>query len=480
MLAIRTAPRAIARTAIPSATRALSSQSRLAPRYIAGSSRSLLTPLTNNATPALARSFHASPLTLAEEIIKVPSMAESITEGTLKQWLKQKGDYVEADEEVATIETDKIDVAVNAPKAGVLVDFLAAEEDTVAVGQDLFKLDPEGKAEGGAKREEASKEEKKEESPKEEKKAEESKPEPKKEEANPAPKSEYRKPDSAEKAPKAPEPEKKKEGAAAPSSPGKGSRNETRVKMSRMRLRIAERLKEAQNTAASLTTFNEIDMSQIMAFRSKYKDQVLKDFGVKLGFMSAFVKASTVALREIPAVNGRIEGSGSSAEIVYPDYADVSVAVSTPKGLVTPVLRNAESFNFVEIEKEIAELGKKARDGKLTLEDMTGGTFTISNGGVFGSLYGTPILNSPQTAVLGMHSIVEKPVVRDGQIVIRPIMASFFGLSTRFKPFLHFSLPQVVALTYDHRLLDGREAVTFLVRVKQLLEDPRLFALYCS
>ncbi|GAA6027494.1 hypothetical protein JCM8097_007889 [Rhodosporidiobolus ruineniae] len=459
MLAARTAPRALARQAVPAA-RSLSALAS-APRLAAGASRSPLLALRSTAAPALARSFHASHLSLAEEIVKVPSMAESITEGTLKQWLKQKGDYVEADEEVATIETDKIDVAVNAPKAGVLTELLAAEEDTVAVGQDLFKLDPEGKSEGGAPptaAKEAPKEEpKKDDAPKRD---ESSSSEPKKVDAEPAPKSEYRKPDSAEKAPKAPEPAKKEEGASAPSSSGKGNRNETRVKMSRMRLRIAERLKEAQNTAASLTTFNEIDMSSIMSFRSKYKDQVLKDYGVKLGFMSAFAKAATVALKEIPAVNASLEGTGKDAEIVYRDYADISVAVATPKGLVTPILRNAESLNFVEIEREIANLGKKARDGKLTLEDMNGGTFTISNGGVFGSLFGTPILNVPQTAVLGMHTIKDKPVVIDGQIVIRPIM--------------------IVCLTYDHRVIDGREATTFLVRIKQLLEDPRLFALYCS
>uniref|UniRef100_A0A0K3CD97 dihydrolipoyllysine-residue succinyltransferase n=1 Tax=Rhodotorula toruloides TaxID=5286 RepID=A0A0K3CD97_RHOTO len=232
--------------------------------------------------------------------------------------------------------------------------------------------------------------------------------------------------------------------------------------MSRMRARIAERLKEAQNTAASLTTFNEIDMSALMAFRAKYKEQVLKDHGVKLGFMSAFVKASTIALREFPAVNASIEGTGTSAEIVYRDYADVSVAVSTPKGLVTPVLRNAEQYNFVEIEREIANLGKKARDGKLTLEDMNGGTFTISNGGVFGSLYGTPILNPPQCAVLGMHAINDKAVVTaDKQIVARPDVPGSHVLQTA-----------------DHRVIDGREAVSFLVLVKKLIEDPALLNLY--
>jgi len=217
-----------------------------------------------------------------------------------------------------------------------------------------------------------------------------------------------------------------------------GSRSETRIKMNRMRLRIAERLKESQNAAASLTTFNEIDMSSLMDMRKKYKDAILKEHDVKLGFMSAFAKACTLALKEIPAANASIEGD----EIVYRDYVDLSVAVATPKGLVTPVVRNAEGMGFLEIEKEIAALGKKARDGKLSLEDMAGGTFTISNGGVFGSLYGTPIINLPQAAVLGMHAIKDKPVVVNGEIVIRPIM--------------------VVALTYDHRLLDGREAVTFL------------------
>jgi len=219
--------------------------------------------------------------------------------------------------------------------------------------------------------------------------------------------------------------------------------------MNRMRLRIAERLKESQNAAASLTTFNEIAMSSIMHLRKKYKDEILKEHDVKLGFMSAFARACTLALQEIPAANASIEGE----EIVYRDFVDLSVAVATPKGLVTPVVRNAETMNFLAIEKEIASLGKKARDGKLSLEDMAGGTFTISNGGVFGSLYGTPIINLPQAAVLGMHAIKEKPVVVNGQIVIRPIM--------------------VVALTYDHRLLDGREAVTFLVKVRDYIEDPR-------
>lgn len=391
--------------------------------------------------------FHAGVRLLAPETVKVPQMAESITEGTLKQWSKQVGDTVNQDDEVATIETDKIDVTVNAPMSGKIVELLFSEEDTVTVGQDMFRIEPgEG---GAASSSEAPKQEKKEEESKPA--AEESKPEPPKEESKPAPPKE-------EKESKREEPKKeekktekkddKKEYKETP-KPAAGSRGETRVKMNRMRLRIAERLKQSQNAAASLTTFNEIDMSSLMDMRKKYKDDILKEQGVKLGFMSAFAKACCHALREIPAANASIEDD----TIVYRDYVDLSVAVATPKGLVTPVVRNAESMNFVDIEREISNLGKKARDNKLTLEDMAGGTFTISNGGVFGSLYGTPIINLPQAAVLGMHAIKERPVVVDGKIEIRPIM--------------------VVALTYDHRLLDGREAVTFLVRVKEYVEDPR-------
>ncbi|KAK7039607.1 dihydrolipoamide succinyltransferase [Favolaschia claudopus] len=390
--------------------------------------------------------FHSSNL-LQAETVKVPQMAESITEGTLKSWLKQVGDSVSADEEIATIETDKIDVSVNAPKSGKIVELLANEEDTVTVGQDLFRIEP-GEAEASSSQESSPTEES--EAPKETRKPEEKPTEKAPPEPTPAakqeqPKKEEPKKESSKK--EAPKKESKPEAAAPSAAPG--SRNETRVKMNRMRLRIAERLKESQNAAASLTTFNEIDMSSLMDMRKRYKDAVLKEHEVKLGFMSAFAKACTFALKEIPAANASIEGD----EIVYRDYVDLSVAVATPKGLVTPVVRNAESMNFIGIEKEITALGKKARDGKLTLEDMAGGTFTISNGGVFGSLYGTPIINLPQSAVLGMHTIKDRPVVVDGQIVIRPIM--------------------VVALTYDHRLLDGREAVTFLVKVKEYLEDPR-------
>ncbi|KAG2119877.1 uncharacterized protein F5147DRAFT_123370 [Suillus discolor] len=372
---------------------------------------------------------------LHSKTVKVPQMAESISEGTLRSWSKQVGDTVEVDEEVATIETDKIDVSVNAPTAGKIVELLAKEEDTVSVGQDLFIIAP---GEGGAS---AALEEQKTdpEEPKDQQ-LDKMTPEPRapsaadKQSGGIPPEGPKESKKEVKKQDSKPKEDKSKAPPPAPKAPG--NRGETR--MNRMRLRIAERLKESQNAAASLTTFNEIDMSSLVEMRKKYKDEVLKQHDVKLGFMSAFARACALALKEIPAANASIEGD----EIVYHDFVDLSVAVATPKGLVTPVVRNAEGMGFVEIEKEIAALGNKARDGKLTLEDMAGGTFTISNGGVFGSLYGTPIINLPQSAVLGMHAIKDKPVVVNGQIVIRPIM--------------------VVALTYDHRLLDGREAVTFL------------------
>ncbi|KIW87403.1 uncharacterized protein Z519_12039 [Cladophialophora bantiana CBS 173.52] len=395
--------------------------------------------------------FSTSP-THYETIVKVPQMAESISEGTLSSFSKQVGDYVEQDEEIASIETDKIDVSVNAPEAGTIKEFLVHEGDTVTVGQEIAKLEPGSGGGGGAKE---AKEEPK--APASEEQPTSSHPEPKKEEPPPPPKKEERPaPPKEEKRPPPPPKEEKRtdESTTGIESPfGKGTRNENRVKMNRMRLRIAERLKQSQNTAASLTTFNEVDMSNIMEFRKKYKDEILKNTGVKLGFMSAFAKASILAMREVPTVNASIEGPGGGDTIVYRDFVDISVAVATPKGLVTPVVRNAESMEMVEIEKAIADLGKKARDGKLTIEDMAGGTYTISNGGVFGSMMGTPIINLPQTAVLGLHAIKERAVVVNGKIEIRPMM--------------------YLALTYDHRLLDGREAVTFLVKIKEYIEDPR-------
>ncbi|KAH7192515.1 uncharacterized protein B0J16DRAFT_61632 [Fusarium flagelliforme] len=385
--------------------------------------------------------------TYADSVIKVPQMAESISEGTLKQFSKSIGDYVAQDEEIATIETDKIDVAVNATESGTIKEFLVAEEDTVTVGQDLVRIELGGEPSGDKK--EAPKEEPKK---SESESKPESKPEPKQESA-PEPKKESAPAPSKPEPPKQPEKKESKSGSSASSGLSMGNREERRVKMNRMRLRIAERLKQSQNTAASLTTFNEVDMSNIMEFRKLYKEDVLKKTGVKLGFMSAFSRACVLAMRDLPAVNASIEGPNGGDTIVYRDYVDISVAVATEKGLVTPVVRNVESMDMVGIEQSIADMGKKARDNKLTIEDMAGGTFTISNGGVFGSLMGTPIINLPQSAVLGLHAIKERPVAVNGKIEIRPMM--------------------YLALTYDHRLLDGREAVQFLVKVKEYIEDPR-------
>ncbi|RAL08431.1 putative dihydrolipoamide succinyltransferase [Aspergillus homomorphus CBS 101889] len=400
-------------------------------------------------SPLVAAPFGAHQVrTYADTVVKVPQMAESITEGTLKQFSKQVGDYVERDEELATIETDKIDVSVNAPESGTIKEFLVSEEDTVTVGQDLVRLEL-GDAPEGKKEEEASQKPAEPASPE---KPTASEPEqPKTSESTKAPASE--KPAAKDSEPKKSQPTASKPQAAEDSKPSIGGREERRVKMNRMRLRIAERLKQSQNTAASLTTFNEVDMSSLMEFRKLYKDDVLKKTGVKLGFMSAFSRACVLAMKDVPAVNASIEGPNGGDTIVYRDYVDISVAVATEKGLVTPVVRNAETMDLVGIEKSIADLGKKARDNKLTIEDMAGGSFTISNGGVFGSLMGTPIINLPQTAVLGLHAIKDKPVAVNGKIEIRPMM--------------------YLALTYDHRLLDGREAVTFLVKVKEYIEDPR-------
>ncbi|ORY67047.1 uncharacterized protein BCR38DRAFT_425902 [Pseudomassariella vexata] len=392
--------------------------------------RPMRQPLRGVPLPALINQAR----TYADAIIKVPQMAESISEGTLSVWNKKVGDYVEQDEEIASIETDKIDVAVNATEAGTIKEILAEEGDTVTVGQDLVKLEAGGAPPEGSKSEF-----------KEEAKTEATPAEPK-EQNKPEPKQES-KPEPSKLAP-APEPKKDSPSPKKESQPAKdtsssvgpilGSREERRVKMNRMRLRIAERLKQSQNTAASLTTFNEVDMSSLMEFRKLYKDDVLKKTGVKLGFMSAFARACVLAMRDIPAVNASIEGENGGDTIVYRDYVDISVAVATEKGLVTPVVRNVEAMDMVGIEKSIADLGKKARDGKLTIEDMAGGTFTISNGG---------------SGVLGLHAIKDKPVAINGKIEIRPMM--------------------YLALTYDHRLLDGREAVQFLVKIKEYIEDPR-------
>ncbi|KAI1317190.1 2-oxoglutarate dehydrogenase complex E2 component [Mortierella claussenii] len=442
--AVRSKP--VARLARPLAAALTKTSTLLSSSTVQGARRQLT--INAAASSAVAAQRLSSPYRTqvryyADYVVKVPHMADSISEGSLKQWNKKVGDFVALDEEIATIETDKVDVAVNSPKSGTIVELYAKEEETVAVGADLFKLELGDAPAGGAAPKEEKEEEKKEEKKekKEEPKKEESKKEePKKEEAKPEPKKETPAPSKAAPSSSKSSPE--------PSTPVAFSREERSVKMNRMRQTIAKRLKQSQETAASLTTFNEVDMSNLMKLRATYKDAVLKKHDVKLGFMSAFVKASCYALKELPAVNARIEGDS----IIYNDYVDVSVAVATPKGLVTPVIRNAESLSFVEVEKSIAQYGAKARDGQIAIEDLSGGTFTISNGGVFGSMMGTPIINMPQSAILGMHAIKERPVAINGKVEIRPMM--------------------YIALTYDHRIIDGREATTFLVKLKEVIEDP--------
>ena len=402
--------------------------------------------------------------------VLVPTLGESITEATVGQWLKQPGDAVAADEPIASLETDKVAVEVNAPVAGVLAEQLAKEGDTVAVGALIARIgaagaaaapaEPQGEVQANAGENIALRDA-----------AGDSAGEAEGDgdaagglTLSPAVRVlvETYNLDSASitgtgkdgrltKADVLAAIEagtaKVKGGAAAPAA-ATPARKEERVRMTRLRQTIARRLKEAQNTAAILTTFNDVDMTAVMEARNRYKDLFEKKHGVRLGFMSFFTKAVVLALKDVPAVNGAIEGD----EIVFRDYADIGVAVSGPAGLVVPILRDADRKSFAEIELEIASFGKRARDNQLTMEDMKGGTFTISNGGVFGSLMSTPIINPPQSAVLGMHRIEERPVVRNGQIVIRPMM--------------------YLALSYDHRLIDGREAVTFLVRIKEALEDP--------
>jgi len=366
-------------------------------------------------------------------------MGDSITEGTITSWAKKVGEMVKEDELFVTIETDKVSVDVTASGfSGVLTAQLSKAGETVKVGAPLAEFDigatGDSKADAPAPA-----------------KAEAAKPEAPKAQEAPKPAAKTEAPKAEAPKAEAPKKEAPKPAAAAPAPKPvvPGTRNETRVKMTRMRMRIAERLLSAQSTGALLTTFNEIDMFKLMELRNNHKEAFEKTFGVKLGFMSAFVAASAKALRELPIVNASIEGD----EIVYHDYIDISVAVSAPRGLVVPVLRNCETMNFADIEKGIAALAKKAKDDALTLEEMAGGTFTITNGGVFGSMMSTPMINAPQSAILGMHGIKQRPVVlENGQIVARPMM--------------------YVALTYDHRLIDGRESVTFLKSIKEKLEDP--------
>jgi 2-oxoglutarate dehydrogenase E2 component (dihydrolipoamide succinyltransferase) len=435
--------------------------------------------------------------------VQVPALGESITEGTLSQWLKKPGEAVAADEPIASLETDKVSVDVPSPVAGVLTEQLVKEGDTVAVGAAIARIDagataaaappspaqaaadsstnPAGAGETPELREDAqlnapqapnadgppSDDQITTLSPAVRRAVLEYHVDPSsirgsgkdgrltKDDVIAAAQSQKAQPSTPAKAGAQAEAKLPSPPAQQPTAPGPrptpgntGDRNEERVKMSRLRQTIAKRLKEAQNSAAILTTFNDVDMSAVIDARARYKDLFEKKHGIRLGFMGFFVKACALAARDVPSVNASLDGD----EIVYHDYLDVSVAVSAPKGLVVPVVRNADRMGFAEIEKTIADYGKKAKDGTLTVDEMTGGTFTISNGGVFGSLLSTPIINPPQSAVLGMHRIEERPVVKDGQIVARPMM--------------------YLALSYDHRLIDGREAVTFLVRVKEAIEDP--------
>ncbi len=421
--------------------------------------------------------------------IKVPALGESITEATVGRWFKKPGEAVKADEPLVELETDKVTVEVPAPAAGVLADILATQGATVAIGALLGALNEGGAAQAAspaAAKTEAAK-------PAAAAKPAKAVAEKAAAVVAPPPAPAARKIlaeaaiDPADVAGSGRRGQVLKEDAVAaaqqkkasivtpaavleprespstpvpvavqelrvPSTVGEPAREE-RVKMTRLRQTIARRLKDAQNTAAMLTTFNDVDMSAVMSLRSQYKDLFEKRHGVKLGFMGFFVKACVQALREIPAVNAEIDGD----DIIYKNYYHIGVAVGTDRGLVVPVLRDADRLSLAETEIAIAEFGRRARDGKLSIDDMQGGTFTISNGGVYGSMLSTPILNAPQSGILGMHRIEERPVVKNGQIVARPMM--------------------YLALSYDHRIVDGKEAVTFLVRVKECLEDPQRFIL---
>ena len=402
--------------------------------------------------------------------VKVPVLGESVAEATIGEWLKQPGEAVALDEPVASLETDKVAVEVGAPAAGVMGQHIAKVGDNVLVGAVITTIEDGSPAAGPAAVTERT------EAPVPP--ASDTVPRAEATTLSPAvrravlehgidPSSvtgtgkdgRLTKEDvlsAAQAKSSAPAPAATSTPAQAEpvdpqgteGQPPAGTRGEERVKMTRLRQTVARRLKEAQQTAALLTTFNDCDMSAVIAARDKFKDSFEKKHGVKLGFMSFFAKAACLALKDFPSVNAQIEGD----EIVYFPYVDLSVAVSAPNGLVVPVVRNVDAMGFAEIEKAIGDLGRRAKDGSLTMADMQGGTFTISNGGVFGGLMSTPIINPPQSAVLGLHRIEDRPVVRDGQIVIRPMM--------------------YLALSYDHRLIDGREAVTALKTIKEAIEDP--------
>lgn len=406
--------------------------------------------------------------------IRVPTLGESVSEATVGTWFKKVGDVVKADEPIVELETDKVTVEVPAPASGVLTEIVAQNGETVGLGALLGQI-AEGASAGAAASAEAAK------------------PAAPAAAAAPAAPAVSAPAPAAGAMPAAPAAAKmlaennlsadQVEGSgkrgqvlkgdviaavakgvapaaapapvAAPRAPSAADDmvREERVKMTRLRQTIAKRLKDAQNTAAMLTTYNEVDMSAVMSLRNKYKDIFEKKHGVKLGFMGFFTKAVTHALKELPAVNAEIDGT----DIIYKNYCHIGVAVGTDKGLVVPIVRDADQMSIAEIEKDIGRLGKLARDGALSMADMQGGTFTISNGGVYGSLMSSPILNAPQSGILGMHKIQERPVAIGGQVVIRPMM--------------------YLALSYDHRIVDGKEAVTFLVRVKESLEDPERLVL---
>lgn len=409
--------------------------------------------------------------------VRVPTLGESLTEATVGTWYKQPGDAVAADEMLCELETDKVTVEVPAPASGYLGEHVAKEGDTVGVDALLVTIteDPGAATESAtepAKAEQGAPEPRPRAEPAAVPGAEAASSAAQRTDIEDAPSARLRMAEQglarddlagsgrngrvmkqdiggAGAAPTAEVPPSAKPAAAPSPAPASDERRETRVRMTRLRQTIARRLKEAQDTAAMLTTFNEADLSAVMAIRSDLRDDFEKKHGVKLGFMSFFVKACCHALAEVPSVNAEI----ADGEIIYKEYVHIGVAVGTEQGLVVPVVRDADRLSFAEIEKKISELGQKARDGKLALDDMQGGTFTISNGGVYGSLMSAPILNPPQSGILGMHKIQERPVVVGGEITIRPMM--------------------YLALSYDHRLVDGQEAVTFLVRVKEALEDPR-------
>ncbi|MBD0366834.1 MAG: 2-oxoglutarate dehydrogenase complex dihydrolipoyllysine-residue succinyltransferase [Flavisolibacter sp.] len=402
--------------------------------------------------------------------IKVPTVGESINEVTLIKWLKQDGAYVERDEVIAELESEKATFELNAEQAGVLKT-VAKEGDTLKIGDVVAQIDetaakPSGPALAATGPTDGQPAAAKKEEPKKETPKQQAQPAPQVQPVTAIPNDVKATPvASAMIADKKVDPKTiqpsgykgkilKEDVLEALANPGRKpglqlfNRDEKREKMSNLRKTVSRRLVEAKNTTAMLTTFNEVDMSKVMAIRTANKEKFKEAHGVNLGFMSFFTKAICFALQEWPAVNAYIDGDS----IVYHNYCDISIAVSAPKGLVVPVIRNAESLSMAEIEKKVVELATKARDNKLSMEEMQGGTFTITNGGVFGSLMSTPIINIPQSAILGMHKIEERPVVVDGQIVIRPMM--------------------YVAVSYDHRIIDGRESVSFLVRVKELLEHP--------